>query len=94
VTEARRTGDIDKSKVLLAEVFKLLGNSAYGKMIEAIERQTCMIFTEDEKVVNRALWIAFFEDLEELGQAYELKSRKLRITINRPSRLGSPCTSW
>ena len=35
VTEARRTGDMEKSKVLLAEVFKLLGNSGYGKLIEA-----------------------------------------------------------
>ena len=40
VTEARRTGDVDKSKALLAEVFKLLGNSAYGKLIKALERQT------------------------------------------------------
>ena len=39
VTEARRTGDVDKSKALLADVFKLLGNSAYGKLIEALERR-------------------------------------------------------
>ena len=38
VTEARRTGDVDESKALLAEVFRLLGNSAYGKLIEALER--------------------------------------------------------
>ena len=38
VTEARRTGDVEKSKALLAEVFKLLGNSGYGKLIEALER--------------------------------------------------------
>ena len=38
VTEARRQGDVDKSKAILAEVFKLLGNSAYGKLIEALER--------------------------------------------------------
>ena len=55
VTEARRTGDTDKSKALLADVFKLLGNSAYGKMIEAVERQTNTVFTKDEKVVDRAL---------------------------------------
>jgi len=55
VTEARRTGDVDKSKALLAEVFKLLGNSAYGKMIEALERQTTVIYTKEEKVVDRAL---------------------------------------
>ena len=53
VTEARRTGDKEKSKALLAEVFKLLGNSGYGKLIEALERQTNIIYTKDEKVVDR-----------------------------------------
>lgn len=38
VTEARRTGDVDKSKVLLAEMFKLLGYSSYGKLIEVLKR--------------------------------------------------------
>ena len=46
VTEARRTGDVDKSKALLADVFKLLGNSAYGKLIEALERQTNVYYTK------------------------------------------------
>ena len=35
VADNRRKGDADKDKALLAEVFKLLGNSAYGKFIEA-----------------------------------------------------------
>ena len=39
VADNRRKGDADKDKALLAEVFKLLGNSAYGKFIEAVERQ-------------------------------------------------------
>ena len=34
--EARRAGDVDKTKALLADVFKLLGNSCYGKMIENV----------------------------------------------------------
>ena len=88
VTEARWTGDVDKSKALLAEVFKLLGNSAYGKLIEALERQTNVIYTKDEKVVDRALRSAYFSDLEEVGQAYELESRKPRITIRRPFQVG------
>ena len=58
VTEARRTGYMYKSKALLAEVFKLLGNSAY------------------------------FSDLDEIGQAYELESRKPRIMITRPFQVG------
>ena len=61
--EAQRTVDMDKSKALLDEVFKLLGNSAYGKLIETLERQTNVIYTKDEKVVDRALRSAYFEDL-------------------------------
>ena len=54
VTEARRTGDVEKGKALLAEVFKLLGNSGYRNLIEALERQN-IIYTKDEKVIDRAL---------------------------------------
>ena len=62
VTEACRKEDVDKSKTLLAEVFKLLGNSAYGKLIEALERQTNVIYTKDEMVVDRALRSAYFSE--------------------------------
>lgn len=82
VTEVRRTGDTDNSKAMLAEVFKLLGNSVYWKMIKAVEQQTCVIFTKDEKVVDRALQNQYFKDLE------EVESRKLRIRINRPFETG------
>ena len=88
VTEARRLGDVEKSKALLADIFKLLGNSGYGKLIEALERQTNVIYTKDEKVVDRALRSAYFSDLDEIGEAYELESRKARITIRRPFQVG------
>ncbi|KAL9955049.1 hypothetical protein ACROYT_G042653 [Oculina patagonica] len=88
VTEARRTGDVERCKALLADVFKLLGNSAYGKLIEALERQMNVIYTKDEKVVDRALRSAYFSDLDEIGEAYELESRKPRITISRPFQVG------
>ena len=88
VTEARRTGDVEKSKALLADIFKLLGNSGYGKLIEALERQTNVIYTKDEKVVDRAMRSAYFSTLDEIGVAYELESRKPRITIRRPFQIG------
>ena len=69
-------------------MFKLLGNSGYGKLSEALERQTNIIYTKDEKVVDRALRSAYFSDLDEIGQAYELESRKPRITIRRPFQVG------
>ena len=78
VTEARRTGDKEKSKALLAEVFKLLGNGGYGKLIEALERQKNTFYTKDAKLVDKALRSAFFSDLEEIGEAYELESKKTK----------------
>ena len=88
VTEARCTRDADKSKALLAEVFKLLGNSGYGKLIEVLERQTSVTYTKDEKVVDRVLRSAYFSDLDELGQMYELESRMPCIMINRLFKIG------
>ena len=40
VANMRRKGDAEAEKALLAEIYKLLGNSAYGKFIEAVERLT------------------------------------------------------
>ena len=94
VTEARRTEDVEKSKALLAEVFKLLGNSGYGKLIEALERQTNVIYTKDEKVVDRALQSASFSDLDEVGQAYELEAESLGPQSDGRSRSESLSTSW
>ena len=88
VTEARRTGDVEKSKALLADIFKLLGNSGYGKLIEALERQTNVIYTKDEKAVGRYMRSAYFENINEIGEAYELESRKAQITIRRPFQIG------
>ena len=88
VTAERHTGDVEKSKTLLAEMFKLLGNRDYGKLIEALERQTNVIYTKDEKVVDRALRSVYYSDLEELGEACKLESRKPRITIRRPFQIG------
>ena len=84
VTEERRKGDVDKNKALFADMFKLLGNSAYGKFIENLEDQTNITYTKNEKVVDRTLRSVFFSDTNEIGEAYELKSRKQRVTIDRP----------
>ena len=53
-----------------------MGNSAYGKFIEAVERQTKVLYTKDKDVFDRHLRSAYFEDLEEIGDAYKIESRK------------------
>ena len=88
VANNRRKGDADKDKALLAEVFKLLGNSAYGKFIEAVERHTNTIYTRDEEEVDKSLRSARFKTLEEIGPAYKVELRKIKIKIDRPFQVG------
>ena len=54
MTESRRRGGEDSDIAFLADVLKLLGNSAYGKLpvIEVKERQTRVIYTKDQHVVK------------------------------------------
>ena len=61
---------------------------SYGKLIEALKRQTSEIYTKDGKVADRALRSEYLGDLKELGQAYELESRKPRITIDGRFQIG------
>ena len=82
VANKRRQGDAEAAKALLAEVFKLLGNSAYGKFIEAVERQTKVLYTKDENVVDKRLHSVWFEDLEEIGDRYKIECRKIKVMIN------------
>ena len=88
VANNRRKGDTEKDKALLAEVFKLLGNSAYGKFIEAVERHTNTIYTCDEEEVDKSLRSARFKTLEEIGPAYKVELRKIKINIDRPFQVG------
>ena len=88
VANMRRKGDAEAQKALLPDIYKLLGNSAYGKFIEAVERQLKVLYTKDENVVDKHLRSSYFEDLEEIGDAYEIESCKNKVTINRPFQVG------
>ena len=88
VANKHRQGDADADKALLAELFKLLGNSAYGKFIKAVERQTRVVCTTDEDTVDEHLRSVWFEDLEEIGDGYKIVLRKNKVTINRPFQIG------
>ena len=83
-----RQGDAEAEKALLAEVYKLLGNAAYGKFIEAAERQLKVLYTKDENTVDKHLRSVWFEDLEEIGDTYNIECRKNKVTINRPFQVG------
>ena len=74
VTENRRKGDQSSEQALLAEVFKLLGNSSYGKVIDALD--TTVKYTTSESALRKDLRSVWFQDLEEIGEPidYHLSS--------------------
>ena len=63
VTENRRKGDQNSELSLLAEVFKPLGNSAYGKMIEGLERQTTVKYTKKREHFNERFTVGVVSGL-------------------------------
>ena len=71
VTENRRKGDQNSEQALFTEVFKLLGNSSYGKVIDALERHTTVKYTTSESALKKDLRSVWFQDLEEIGEPIE-----------------------
>ena len=88
VANIRREADKDPDKKNLGATSKLKGNSFNGKIIEDVTRHTNTFFTTDENKVDIAYRSPFFDDLEEVGDAYEVKERKRKVEINRPYQCG------
>ena len=88
VSEARRKGDEDPSKSILADTFKLLGNSAYGKTITNIAKHTDVKYTDQEKAqkhVNDPL----FRKLTPLTESvFEVEMAKSKLNWNLPLQIG------
>ena len=82
VSSARCDGDNDPAKKQLGDTFKLKGNSFYGKMIENLARHVRTSFTCSEEKVDEAFRSPFFEDLEEINSAFEIRMHKPEL----PSR--------
>ena len=88
VAGARRQADKDRDKKIAGDTAKLKGNSFYGKMIEDVARHCHTTFTADDGKVDAAMRSPFFEDLEEIGDAFEIKERKRKVKITRPYQCG------
>ena len=89
VANARREADKDSlKKKELSDDANLKGNSFYGKMIEDLGRHKSTRFTRKEMVVDKALTFPFFDNLEYIGGAYEIKEFKRTVMVKRPYQCG------
>ena len=57
-------------------------------MIEDLGRHESTKFTREEMAVDKALRSPFFDNLEEIGGAYEIKEFKRTVMIKRPYQCG------
>ena len=84
MANARREADKDPLKKQLGDVAKLKGNSFYEKIIDDVGRHKSTKFTRKEMFVDKAFRPPFFDNLGEIGGAYEIKEFKRTDMIKRP----------
>ena len=88
VTYHRSKADADPEQAVLGELFKLLGNSYYGKTITDVEKHTDLKF---EKIAgaSRSANDWRFRKLDEIeGGFYEVQMAKKKIRFNLPELVG------
>ncbi|KAK7087561.1 hypothetical protein V1264_021595 [Littorina saxatilis] len=88
VSSARRSGDKDPSKAILADTFKLLGNSAYGKTLTNIAKHRDVKYADKQKA-EKLINDKRFRSLTELGEeCIEVESSKATLKWNLPLQIG------
>ena len=88
VSTARRNGDSDPDKSIIADTMKLLGNSAYGKTVTNIDRHRDIKYCTEvgtSALVNNKR----FRQLDVVtDDVYEITSNKARLTYDLPLHIG------
>jgi G:T-mismatch repair DNA endonuclease (very short patch repair protein) len=88
VSEARRPGDADPEKKIVAETRKLDGNSSYGKTFTTKERHTDVIYYQEYQV-SRYLDDPSFRRCNQLSaKTFEVEMSKKTIRLDLPMQIG------
>ena len=89
VSNARREGDADPSKALIADTAKLVGNSVYGKTITNKLKHRNVTYHSDPRQVSLKIKSPKFRHLEEFqGDFWEVESAKGFIKMDTPIVIG------
>ena len=90
VSAARRAGDADPDKSIIADTMKLLGNSAYGKTVTNVDRHHDVKYcTEVGTSLSLLVGNKRFRQLDVVAEdAYEVTSSKACLTYDLPLHIG------
>ena len=88
VSAARRAGDADPEKAIIADTMKLLGNSAYGKTVTNVDKHRDVRYCT-EVGTSSCINNKRFRQLDVVAEdAYEVTSSKARVTYDLPHHIG------
>ena len=88
VSTARRNGDSDPDKAIIADTMKLLGNSAYGKTVTNVDRHRNVKYCT-EVGTSACINNKRFRQLDVVtDDAYEITSSKARVIYDLPHHIG------
>ena len=81
VCDARRLGDSDPSKTLLADTSKLIGNSSYGKLITNKDRHRSVAYVDGHEEASLEVASRLFSSLNEINDdgLYEIVKFKRKV---------------
>ena len=88
VSAARRAGDADPDKTIIADTMKLLGNSAYGKTVTNIDRHRNVTYSTEVGTFSHINNKRFRQLDVVTDDAYEVTASKARLTYDLPLHIG------
>ena len=103
VSDARRTGDLDKDKAIIADTMKLIGNSGYGVTVMDVFKHSTVKHC-DKSVISQYINKNFFVGCTKLtpdhlkdsvskvddlgGEMYEVDMVKSMVKVGQPIQIG------
>ncbi|KAI8495466.1 hypothetical protein Bbelb_269210 [Branchiostoma belcheri] len=89
VSDARRDGDKDDKKKIIAETMKLIGNSAYGKTVTNKEKQSDVCYCDSAVGATQKINAPCFKKISEVVDGfYEIETGKRKIKFDLPLQIG------
>ena len=89
VCDARRAGDLDPLKAIIADTMKLHGNSAFGGLLLDKEKHRDVKYVEGERAMQLKVNDPRFRHCTPLDDGlYEIEMSKARIKMDMPNYLG------
>ena len=89
VSDARREGDADPAKAIIADTMKLLENSAYGKTVTNQEKHLDVRVCGSDEEAMRLVNNPHFRAIHTLGDSlYEVEMNKTAIRLGLPLQIG------